>query len=83
MSLERYASKRMVVQTPNTTVYDAVRAMEANHIGVVVVHDGEDVKGLVTDRDLALRVIGNDGKINIFNAFGQTDVLVDVLGYAD
>jgi hypothetical protein len=33
--------------------------------------------------NLVITQIGADGKINIFNAFGSTHVLVDVLGYAD
>jgi hypothetical protein len=33
--------------------------------------------------NLVITQIGTDGKINIFNAFGSTHVLVDVLGYAD
>ena len=33
--------------------------------------------------NLVITKIGADGKINIFNAFGNTHVLVDVLGYAD
>jgi hypothetical protein len=27
--------------------------------------------------------IGSGGQINIYNAFGTTHVLIDVLGYAD
>jgi uncharacterized protein (DUF2267 family) len=37
---------------------DAARAMEDNHIGAVLVSEGSDILGIVTDRDLALRVIG-------------------------
>ena len=33
--------------------------------------------------NLVITQIGDDGKINIFNAFGSTHVLIDVLGYAD
>jgi len=35
-----------------------VRALESNHIGAIVVQDAGRVVGVVTDRDLALRVIG-------------------------
>jgi uncharacterized protein (DUF2267 family) len=34
--------------------------MDDNHIGVVIVHDGETLVGVVTDRDLAMQVIGGD-----------------------
>lgn len=60
MSLERFMKSRLVVQSPSTRIYDAVRAMEDNAIGAVLVHDGERLVGIVTDRDLCLKVIGDD-----------------------
>lgn len=60
MSLAKYTQARLVIQHPDTLVYDALRAMEDNHIGAIVVHDGTDVVGIVTDRDLALRVLVHD-----------------------
>ena len=33
--------------------------------------------------NLVITQIGDDGRINIFNAFGSTHVLIDVLGYSD
>lgn len=60
MSLTRYTQARLVVLGPETPVYDAARAMEDNHIGAVVVHDGDRPLGLVTDRDLALEIVGGD-----------------------
>src|SRR5215510_3399451 len=56
MCLTRYTQGRLVVLPPRATVYDATRAMADNHIGAVIVHDGEQVVGMVTDRDLALAV---------------------------
>jgi CBS domain-containing protein/uncharacterized protein (DUF2267 family) len=58
MSLEMYRRERVIVLSPDTTVYDDVRAMESHHIGAIVVQEHGDVVGIVTDRDLALRVIG-------------------------
>jgi CBS domain-containing protein/uncharacterized protein (DUF2267 family) len=57
-TLEKYCDKRMVVMSSGTSVYDAVRALESNHVGSIVVEEGRQVVGIVTDRDLALRVIG-------------------------
>jgi CBS domain-containing protein len=54
--LGRYTRVRMVVLGPESDVYSALRALEDNHIGAIVVHDGSSVVGIVTDRDLALRV---------------------------
>lgn len=56
MSLTKYLQGRLVVLPPRATVYDASRAMADNHIGAVIVHDGEHVVGMVTDRDLGLAV---------------------------
>jgi len=50
----------MVIQNWSTTAFDAVRAMESNHIGAVIVQESGRVVGIVSDRDLALRVIGSD-----------------------
>lgn len=60
MSLERFMKSRLVVQSPSTRIYDAVRAMEDNGIGAVLVHDGKSLVGMVTDRDASLKVIGED-----------------------
>jgi uncharacterized protein (DUF2267 family)/predicted transcriptional regulator len=48
----------MVVLNPRSTAYQAARAMADNHIGAVLVGDQPSVAGIVTDRDLALAVLG-------------------------
>lgn len=60
MSLAKFTQARLVAQHPDTLVYDALRAMEDNHIGAIIVHDGSQVVGIVTDRDLALKVLMHD-----------------------
>lgn len=60
MSLEKFMKSRLVVQSPGTRIYDAVRAMQDNGIGAVLVHDGKSLVGMVTDRDASLKVIGED-----------------------
>lgn len=39
----------------DATAYDAARAMDAHHVGAVVVIEDGALSGIVTDRDLALR----------------------------
>jgi uncharacterized protein (DUF2267 family) len=34
--------------------------MDDNHIGAVIVHDGDALVGVVTDRDLAMQIVGAD-----------------------
>ncbi|HEY8504005.1 MAG TPA: CBS domain-containing protein [Gemmataceae bacterium] len=58
MSLRWYKTPRLVVLEPSTPVLDAARALENNNIGAVVVQDQGQVVGIVTDRDLAVRVLG-------------------------
>lgn len=58
MSLARYCRQRMVILSPRSSVYDASRAMADNHIGAVLVSEDQQIRGIVTDRDLALDVIG-------------------------
>jgi signal-transduction protein with cAMP-binding, CBS, and nucleotidyltransferase domain len=59
MTLENY-THRLVAMPRETTAYDAIRAMEDNHIGAVVVQEDGRVMGIVTDRDLAIQVISFD-----------------------
>lgn len=59
MSLEMFMQSRLVVQTPATRIYDAVRAMEDNHIGAVLVCEAHELVGIVTDRDVALKGVGD------------------------
>ncbi len=59
MSLARYCEgKRVVVRNSHASAFEAVRALAANHVGALMVQDEGRLVGIVTDRDLALRVIG-------------------------
>jgi len=72
MSLELYRRPRLIVQRPDTSAHDAARAMESNHVGVVVVQQRGRIVGVVTDRDLALRVTG-------YGRDARTTMLRDVM----
>lgn len=50
----------MVVLNERSLAYQAARAMEDNHIGFVLVSGPQGLAGVVTDRDLALAVLGGD-----------------------
>lgn len=58
MSLRGYRRPRMVVLHPRSTALEAARALENNEIGAVIVQEHGRVVGMVTDRDLAIRVLG-------------------------
>lgn len=60
MSLERFRKTRMVVLARHAMAYQAARAMADNHIGSVLVSEPQGLAGMITDRDLALAVLGGD-----------------------
>jgi CBS domain-containing protein len=67
MSLERFTRKDVVVVLPEEPAAHAAEAMLEHHVGaVVVVEQGRPI-GMVTDRDLALRLIaaGRDGSTSV------------------
>lgn len=66
----------MIVMRPETPALEAARAMENNEIGAVLVMSRRNVVGIVTDRDLATRVIGRnlDPKTTRLNSFMTRDV---------
>jgi CBS domain-containing protein/uncharacterized protein (DUF2267 family) len=57
MSLRWYARQPFVVLKPNSPVIEAARAIEKNNVGAVLVQDEGRVAGIVTDRDLTVRVV--------------------------
>jgi CBS domain-containing protein len=57
MSLHNYI-KRVGCVSPRASAFEAAREMKANGVGtVVVISDDQRPIGLLTDRDLALRVV--------------------------
>ena len=76
MSLRFYRLPRMVVLKPEDPVLEAARAIENNRIGAVVVQDQRQVVGLLTDRDLAVRVVGRglDPKLTTLDQVMSTPV---------
>ena len=58
MSLKWYLRPRLVVLQPSAPALEAARAIENNNIGAVIVGDKGSVVGIVTDRDLAVRLVG-------------------------
>jgi len=46
-----------VVLPANASIHDAASAMKQRDIGAVLVADGDELCGLVTDRDLVVRVL--------------------------
>ncbi len=57
MSLKNIARREVVKVRPNATVAEASKLMEERHIGSVVVSNNGNAIGMLTDRDLILRVV--------------------------
>lgn len=58
MPIENLARSEVVSAAPETPVPEIASSMERENVGSVVITDGDEPVGIVTDRDLALRVIG-------------------------
>lgn len=82
MSLDRFRRTRMVVLNRGATAYQAARAMADNHIGAVLVGDAPGLAGIVTDRDLALAVLGGglDAKATPLGEVMSEDVITCEIG---
>jgi CBS domain-containing protein len=57
MSLGHMCRTDIVTVKPGTNVSEVAKIMEDNNIGCVIVNGGRDKFGIVTDRDIALRVV--------------------------
>ncbi|MGH7850149.1 MAG: CBS domain-containing protein [Thermodesulfobacteriota bacterium] len=57
MSLGHICRRDVVTVSPDMTVSEVTRIMEDKNLGSVIVTGGDDKFGIVTDRDIALRVV--------------------------
>jgi CBS domain-containing protein len=62
MSLERMCSKTVVTISPDATVLEAAKLMHSKHIGCLVVIDDLRPIGILTDRDIVLKVVATEKK---------------------
>ncbi|MGW0548518.1 CBS domain-containing protein [Streptomyces altiplanensis] len=53
---------------PRTSVAEVARVMRDEGIGAVLVAEGDELRGLVTDRDLAVRIMAREGDIADYSA---------------
>ncbi len=61
MSVKNFARKEVITLKPDNTVYDAVRLMKEKNVGSVVIVDDENKPiGIITDRDVVVRVVYNE-----------------------
>lgn len=58
MSLQTYCRKPVVRISPETNITEACQLMEQNNIGCLIAERDGKLCGILTDRDIALRVTG-------------------------
>jgi predicted transcriptional regulator len=58
MSIKNLIQRRVVTIEPNDTVMLAAQRMHDKMVGSLVIIDGDKPLGIITDRDIALRVVG-------------------------
>ena len=56
--LKEKEKSKLVSVVPSTSVVDAVRTMNDENIGAVLVLDGQKLVGIFTERDVMVRVVG-------------------------
>ncbi len=62
MSLDRICSKTVVTISPDATVLEAAKLMQSKHIGCLVVIDDSRPTGILTDRDIVLKLVAREHK---------------------
>ncbi len=61
MSLEMFCRRSLVTISPRSTVYDACQLLREKKIGCLIAQENGKLDGILTDRDIALKVAG-EGK---------------------
>ena len=60
-SIREVMTENPELVSPDTTVADAAKLMRDKDFGGILIGEGEDLKGFLTDRDIAVRVVA-EGK---------------------
>lgn len=61
MSLHAYMHSEVETVAPGTTVADAARRMRDRNVGSLIVEEGGKPIGILTDRDIVMRVVVSGG----------------------
>ena len=64
MSVRKITKKKVVTVSPEDTVVKAARLMDERNVGSVVVVENKKPVGILTDRDIAIRVVARKADIN-------------------
>lgn len=64
MPIKELIQRKVVIVEPNDTVMLAAQRMSDKMVGSLVVLDGDKPVGIITDRDIAIRVVGAGKDLN-------------------
>jgi CBS domain-containing protein len=59
MSLQQFCERAVVTVAPDQSVAEACRLLQEKNVGCIVATDAGQVRGILTDRDIALKVTGD------------------------
>jgi CBS domain-containing protein len=65
MSLQRFTRKQVATIATDASARQAAELMRERHVGAIIVTEGGRPVGMVTDRDLALRVVAANRDPNV------------------
>ena len=60
MSLRTFCGKRVVTISPERSIAEACWLMKEKNVGCLIVEDHSKLCGIITDRDIALKVTGEE-----------------------
>lgn len=66
--------EEVVTAEPDTAVWDLAQLMEANSVGSVIIEREREIAGIVTDRDLAIQIVGKQRQ---FEGLTAEDVMTE------
>jgi CBS domain-containing protein len=61
MQVQEIMQRQVSFADPNMTIRDAARRMRADNIGALLVSEDGRLLGMVTDRDIVVRAVAEDG----------------------
>lgn len=64
MNIRKIKKKRVITASPGDSIVKAAKLMDKNGVGCVVVVRGKKPVGILTDRDIAVRVVSRGADLN-------------------
>ncbi|MGE4092739.1 MAG: CBS domain-containing protein [Candidatus Binatia bacterium] len=58
MSLQQFCKRSVITVSPDQPIAEACRLLREQNVGCLVAAEGDKIRGIITDRDIALRVVG-------------------------